>query len=511
MPLENPILSVKNVWKQFGGVWVLKNVDFDLYRGEVHALVGENGAGKSTLIKIISGVYSPDKGDVFLNGNRVTGFKVKEMEREGVFTVHQEVNLVPFLSAMENMFIGSEIVKGNLFKVISYGTMKRKAEEMIKKLGVFFDVKTPSYLLSASQQQIVQICRGLIANARVMILDEPTSALSTEEIKSLFEVVNNMKGHGVGIIFVSHKLDEILEISDRITVLKDGVKVGTIDRDEATEDKIVSMMVGESGFKAVKLEKRKSFKEVVLRIRGLWTHKLKGIDLEVKKGEIVGIVGTVGAGKTELARALFGLDKILKGEIEINGRPLKIKKPSEAIKRRIALVPEHRRLQGIFPSMPVFKNITAAYLNKWSKYGVLLISQEKEVANSFIKNLAIRTLGPLQLLRNLSGGNQQKVVLSKWLSGDFDLLILDEPTQGVDVKTKEEIYMLVKNLAERGKAILFLSSYIPEVIRISDRIITMREGKIVGEFLPDEENIEHKVMMAILSEKGGKEYASREL
>jgi len=504
------VLKAEGISKQFGGVWVLKNVDFNLKPGEVHALVGENGAGKSTLIKVISGVYSPDRGKVIVADKEVKSFNVKQMESHGIFTVHQEINLVPFISAMENVFIGSEPVRGKFPKILDYSYMKQKAQSLVQTIGVELNLKAPAYTLSASEQQIIQICRGLVANARVMILDEPTSSLSAEEISSLFSMVKKLRKEGVGIIFVSHKLDEVLQISDRITVLKDGEKIGTIPRQNATEEKIVSMMVGKSGFKAVRFHVSKKVSETILQLKNITTNKLRGVNLELRKGEVLGIVGVVGAGKTELAEVLFGLDHPKSGEIYLEGEKIAIKSPTDAIKKGFALVPENRRIQGIFARLSLSNNITAAYLSQWCKGGVIFPSLENEVTRSFIQKLAIRTRGPSQLLQYLSGGNQQKAVLAKWLGGNFKILMADEATQGVDVKTKEDIYSLVREIASEGRAVMFFSSYVPEIVKVSDRIVAMREGTIAAEFYPDEENLEHKIMMAILTEKGGNVYDSKE-
>ncbi|MDI6705210.1 MAG: sugar ABC transporter ATP-binding protein [Bacillota bacterium] len=492
------IIETEGVGKEFNGVWVLKDIDFSLRPGEIHSLVGENGAGKSTFIKILSGVYQPSSGSIKIDGSPITFHNVRHSESFGIRTVHQEINLVPFFNVYENIFIGTEQKKNILgIGVLDDRQMKKKAKEVIDKLGVRLDVNKPAHLLNASMQRIVEISKVLVHSPRVIIFDEPTTSLGEEERKRLLEIIKGLKKTGIGIIYISHNLEEVMEISDRITVFRDGCRIDTMDRSEAAPEKIVSMMIGHKSYNEYKREECYKCSEVFIDVKNLSTDKLKGINFSVHKGEILGIAGVVGAGKTEIAKAIFGLDKIQKGEIQLYGGRYQ---PScqRAIENGIALVPEERQAQGLIPNYSVMKNITLTYLNKWCSRGVMDSDREIETAREYIDLMSIKTTGYAQLVKFLSGGNQQKVILSRWLNGDFKIGLFDEPTKGIDVKAKEDIYGLMDQLAREGKAIIVLSSYLPELLSISDRIIVVHEGELVGEFDPKEDNAKEKIMHAML-------------
>lgn len=492
------IIETKGVGKEFNGVWVLNDIEFDLKPGEIHSLVGENGAGKSTFIKILSGVYKPSSGTLSINGQPTVLQHVKHSETLGIRTVHQELNLVPFFTVYENIFIGSEKSRRVLgISVMKDREMRRTAREVIEKLGVELDVNRPVHLLNAAMQRIVEISKVLIHRPKVMIFDEPTTSLGEEERAKLLEIIKKLKKDGIGIIYISHNIEEVMEISDRITVFRDGNKIGTMQKEDATSEKIVSMMIGHKSYNEYKREDCFKCDDVYLEVKGLNTDVLKNVSFSVNKGEILGIAGVVGAGKTETAKAIFGLDKIHSGEIYLYGKKF-VPSCRKAINSGIALVPEERQDQGLIPNYSVMKNITLTYMDKWSKRGIMQQDEEKKVTKEYIDLMSIKTTGCSQLVKFLSGGNQQKVILSRWLNGDFKIGLFDEPTKGIDVKAKEDIYNLMNRLASEGKAIVVLSSYLPELLSISDRIVVLHEGRLVGEFNPKEQDAKERIMHAML-------------
>jgi ribose transport system ATP-binding protein len=491
------IIETKGVGKEFNGVWVLNDIEFDLKPGEIHSLVGENGAGKSTFIKILSGVYKPSSGTLSINGQPTVLQNVKHSETLGIRTVHQELNLVPFFTVYENIFIGSERKQGILgIDVMKDKEMKNTAREVIEKLGVELDVNRPVHLLNAAMQRIVEISKVLIHRPKVMIFDEPTTSLGEEERAKLLEIIKKLKKDGIGIIYISHNIEEVMEISDRITVFRDGNKIGTMQKEDATSEKIVSMMIGHKSYNEYKREDCFKCDDVYLEVKGLNTDVLKNVSFSVNKGEILGIAGVVGAGKTETAKAIFGLDKIHSGEIYLYGKKF-VPSCRKAINSGIALVPEERQDQGLIPNYSVMKNITLTYMDKWSKRGIMQQDEEKKVTKEYINLMSIKTTGCSQLVKFLSGGNQQKVILSRWLNGDFKIGLFDEPTKGIDVKAKEDIYNLMNRLASEGQAIVVLS-YLPELLSICDRIVVLHEGRLVGEFDPKEQDAKEKIMHAML-------------
>lgn len=493
------MLSTENVGKEFNGVWVLKDIHFQLKRGEIHALVGENGAGKSTFIKILSGVYKPSAGSVFLEGKPVDFHSVTDSEALGIRTVHQEVNLVPYFKVYENIFIGAERKKkiGGM-AIVDSKRMKKEATQVIKDLGIDFNVSSPTLLLNASMKRIVEISKVLVHNPQIVIFDEPTTSLGEEERKNLLQIIKGLKERGLTIMYISHNLEEVMEIADRITVFRDGNQVGTMEKSEATTGKIISMMIGHDNYKHYCRVDKYYCEDVYLSIKDLTTDKLKAVNLNICKGEMVGIAGVVGAGKTEIAKAIFGLDKIESGSIEVMGKPY-VPSPENAIRHKIALVPEERQAEGLVPNYCVSKNISLTYLKKYAnRAGLINRVLEIETAQSYIDKMGIKCTGPLQTIKFLSGGNQQKAILSRWLNGDFDIGIFDEPTKGIDVKAKEDIYSFLEELAEQGKAVVVLSSYLPELMSLCDRIIVVRDGRIIGEYTPQQPNAEEKIMHAML-------------
>ena len=501
------VIEVKGLGKEFNNVWVLKDVDFELRPGEIHSLVGENGAGKSTFIKMLSGIFQPSEGSVFVNGQATYFNDVRHSEAAGIRTVHQEINLVPSFSVYENIFIGSEYeTKIGGLKIMDDKKMKQRAREVIKELGIDFNVNKSAQLLNASMKRIVEICKVLVHQPKVVIFDEPTTSLGEEERKRLLNIIMSLKKKGLSIIYVSHNLEEVTSISDRITVFRDGRKIDTIKGSDASIGIIISMMLGNKTYNSYQRGDSYKCEDICLELENVYTDKLKNVSFKLHKGEVLGIAGVVGAGKTEIAQAIFGLDKISKGKIKAFGKDY-TPTPQNAIKSGIALVPEERQAQGLIPNYCVKKNITLTYLEKWCNWGVMNNKGEIKTADEYIHRLSIKTTGYSQLTKFLSGGNQQKVILARWLNGDFKVGIFDEPTKGIDIKAKEDIYLLMTNLAMQGRGIILLSSYLPELLSTCDRIIVVREGEIINEINPKQPEAEERIMAAMLGgELNGKNF-----
>ena len=495
---KTALLSAHKVSKEFNGVRVLSDVDFDLHAGEIHSLIGENGAGKSTFVKILSGVYPPTAGECFIDGERVTFKSTKDSETAGIYTIHQEINLVGYFSAYQNIFIGNE--QKNKLGLLKDKEMAKRAQEVLASLNISLDVTKPVKHFDTSLQRIVQISSALIYRPKILIFDEPSTALGEEERDRLLQIIKDLRATGVGIIFISHNIEEIVEISDRVTVFKDGQKVGTLQKEEIDSHAIVSMMIGNQEYEMFVRERGHEAQPEMLRVEHLRNSKLKDISFSVHRGEILGVAGVIGAGKSEIARAIFGIDQLAGGNVLLEGRRYK-PRSMDSVKRGLALVPEERRTQGLVSGFTVAENITLAYMDKFSCFSFVSRRRENENAGTRIRELSIKTTGPHQIIRYLSGGNQQKVVLSKWLSGEFDIIILDEPTKGVDIMAKRDIYKLVHSIALQGKAVLFMSSYLPELLNLCDRILVVNEGALVGEYSPSVEHAKETITHAML---GGK-------
>jgi len=501
--MTDPILKLQNIEKSFPGVKALKGVDFDMYAGEIHALLGENGAGKSTLIKVVSGVHKPDGGVMYLNGESVTFNNPREAQSQGIATIYQELGLYPELTVAENIFMGHAPMKQmGPFNVVDWDTMEERAEELLAELKITnLDVRRKIGTLNVGNRQRVEIAKALSLDAQILIMDEPTAALTESDVEQLFTIVRLLKERGVAIVYISHRLNEVFELADRVTVLRDGQYVGTNQVADTTEPELISMMVGrtiDNLFPKMESE----IGEVVLEVKNLVREPLtKDISFEVRAGEIVGLAGLVGSGRSELAQVIFGVTPAQSGEVRVNGKKLNVTKPSQAVQYGIAYVPEDRGSQGLIREMTIQHNSSMAILEKVSNMLFIDRKQEKQVARDAIKQLSIRATGPEQVVNKLSGGNQQKVVVSKWLASDPKVLIMDEPTRGVDVGAKSEIHRLMSSLAaERGLAILMISSELPEVMGMSDRILVMREGRIVAEFSREEANQE-VIGAAMMSEQ----------
>lgn len=487
-----PLLEMLHISKQYPGVRALDDVSFELKHGEVHALLGENGAGKSTLIKILSGVQTADQGEIRIEGQPVIIDSPQKAMDLGISTIYQEFNLVPYLSAAENIFLGRE-PQGALPGFVDFKTLYRDAQQLLDRIRARFDVRTPVNRLSVAQQQMVEIAKALGRKTKILVMDEPTATLTEHEIEALFDLIRQLRSEGISVIYVSHRLEEIFEICDRATVLRDGRYVATRDVAELTREEIIRLMVGRELKEAIPKVKVE-VGPPVLRVKNLNRKGvLHDISLEVHRGEIVGLAGLVGSGRTETARAIFGADPIDSGVIEIEGKPVRIRSPRDAIRAGIGMVTEDRKQQGLVLGMPVRSNNTLTNLQAVSTAGFIQMRQERGVAEKYREELSIKTPTIEQTVRNLSGGNQQKVVLAKWLFAGVKVLILDEPTRGIDVRAKSEIYELMNELAARGVGILMISSELPEILGMSDRILVMHEGRIVGE-LSREEATQEKIM-----------------
>lgn len=477
---DEVVLRMENIDKSFQGVKVLSNVSFDLRKGEVHVLLGENGAGKSTLMKIISGLYSLDTGSVYVNNRKVSIRSTQDSQRLGISIIYQEFNLIPDLTVEQNIFLHREPV--DRFGTIDVKAMRKKSEELLALLKSTAKPTDKIRSLGVAQQQLVEVAKALSTDAKILILDEPTAALSEQEIERLFETIRTLKANGVSMVYISHRMQELKVIGDRVTVLRDGQSIGTRNLATTELSELITMMVGREISQERIRTVNRSTDYVVLETKNLCRGKrVQNVNINVKKGEIVAVSGIAGAGRTELMHAIFGVDKIDSGEIYLNGKKLDKVTPKRNVARKIGLLPESRKENGLALILPVCQNITAAALKKLCKNGFLSEREEMRVTNDYIKRLNIVTPGGRQLVRNLSGGNQQKVVLAKWLYSESSLLIFDEPTRGIDIGARQEIYRVMDSLTEEGKSILMVSSDLPEIMTIADRIFVMRDGRIAAE------------------------------
>jgi len=478
--LAAQILQMTGISKSFPGVKALKKVRLDLNEGEIHALMGENGAGKSTLVKILTGIYTRDEGDITFMGEPIHLKSTKEAQEKGICIIHQELNMMTHLTVAQNIFIGREKTHGIFLDEKSINVM---AKNLLNKLGIDIDPKELVGNLTVGRQQMVEIAKAISFKSRVLVLDEPTAALSDTEIEALFRVMRDLKAQGVGMIYISHRMDEIKQITDRVTVMRDGEYVGTLITDDSTDDQIVKMMVGRTIF-----EEPKMFSScppdapIVLEVEGMNAGKMvQNISFNLRRGEILCFAGLMGAGRTETARALFGADPKTSGKIRVNGKEVNIQSPHDAVEAGIGYLSEDRKRYGLALGLNVAENSVMANYDAFSGNFFVRQKEINNVTQKYVEKLNTKTPSINQLVRNLSGGNQQKVVVAKWLIRNSEILIFDEPTRGIDVGAKSEIYKLIYELAEEGKSIIVISSELPEVLRLADRIIVMYEGKITGE------------------------------
>jgi ribose transport system ATP-binding protein len=498
MERHSPILEVRRVTKRFPGVLALDGVSFELRPGEVHALVGENGAGKSTLIKVITGVYRPDEGQVHFNGQEVSFAEPRESQSAGISTIYQEINLIPLLSVAQNVFLGRE--PRNSLGLIDKARMNREAAEILERYGIRADATAPLRSLGLGVQQMVAIARAISVDARAVIMDEPTSSLEAREVETLFGVIGQLREEGVGVIYVSHRLEELYEICDRVTVLRDGRLAHTGRLTDLSRLQLIAHMLGRE-LSEVEKEGATGFggehetaREPVLVAQGLTQHpRLREVSLDVRPGEVVGLAGLLGAGRTETAKAIFGAEPLDSGSIRVEGKDIKTGSPGAAIKAGIAFLPEDRKLEGIIPDLSVKENIAAAAMPRLSRAGMVSEKAQDELVEEFMQSLGIKASSPDQPVRELSGGNQQKVLLARWLCMNPKVLILDEPTRGIDVGAKAEIQKLVDDLAVKGLGVILISSELEEMTEGSDRVVALREGAVVGS-LSEEEITEGNLM-----------------
>ncbi|MFE4427892.1 sugar ABC transporter ATP-binding protein [Peribacillus butanolivorans] len=484
-------IEMKNIYKAFGQNKVLEGVQFSLEAGEVHALMGENGAGKSTLMNILTGLHKHDQGTIEINGKETSFKDSKEAEEAGMAFIRQELNIWPEMTVLENLFIGKEMV--NAFGVLRNKQMKARANEIFKTLNISLPFDKEAGLCSVGEQQMIEIAKALMTDAEVIIMDEPTAALTDREIEKLFEVMKGLTKKGVSLVYISHRMEEIFAICDRITVMRDGKTVDTKRIKDTNFDEVVQKMVGRE------LEDRFPHREahlgeVVLDVKGLTKKGLfEDIHFAVRKGEIVGVAGLMGAGRTEIMRALFGVDQIDSGEITVEGKKVSIRKPTDAVHHGLAFITENRKEEGLILDFSVRENIGLPNLKSFAPSGLVKTEDEKKFAEMMIKRLHVKTSSTETIIGNLSGGNQQKVVIAKWIGTSPKVLIMDEPTRGIDVGAKREIYELMNELTERGIAIIMVSSELPEIVGMSDRILVVHEGKIAGE-LKKQEVTQEKIM-----------------
>jgi ABC-type sugar transport system ATPase subunit len=507
---ENPVplLEMEQIGKHFPGVQALEDVSLRVYPGECLALVGENGAGKSTLMKILSGVDTADAGRILIEGQPVTPQSPHHAQELGISIIYQEFNLFPNLSIEENIFIGREPGRGGF---VHRSDLRQNAQMYLSQLDVRLDPRSILRNLSVAEQQMVEIAKALSYNARIVIMDEPTSALTDNEVQSLFRIIEGLKARGLGVIFVSHRLEEVFTVCNRITVLRDGRHAGDLITAESNPAEVVQLMVGRNVEDLFSKQASTVEPRAVLEVQGLSRQGtqqdaakvvLNNISITVHAGEIVGLAGLVGSGRTELARAVFGADHFDQGEVLIDGSPVSIHSPQQAIRQGIALVPEDRKLQALVLMLAVRENISLPNLGRLSSLGFVKRREERALSNRFIEALRIRTPSMEQSVVNLSGGNQQKVVLAKWLALEPKILIVDEPTRGIDIGAKAEVHELLSQLAANGVAVLMISSELPEILGMSDRIYVMREGSIVGELIRSEATQERIMELATGFAKG---------
>lgn len=486
--MDKPILlRMTGIDKSFAGVHALNHVDFEVRKGEVHALMGENGAGKSTLIKVLTGVYSKDAGTIQFDGQEINPKTSLDAQRDGISTIYQELNLVPFQKVYENIYLGRE--PRTKLGIIDRKKMKTDAHEVLQGMGIAIDVDVPLNCYSTAIQQMVAIARALTINAKLVIMDEPTSSLDTKEVEVLFEVIRKLADQGISVIFISHRLEEVFQICQHVTILRNGEVSGNFPISEISVQQLVSLMIGREYSQTLRQKGAYEFAgaETLAEMKDITQGVcLRGIDVEIKKGEVLGLAGLLGSGRTELTKVLFGAEIPDEGEVLWMGNPLKLHAPKDAIRVGMGYCTEDRKAEGIYPHLSVKENITIAMLPQLTRAGVVSQKKQMEVVNTYIDRLKVKTPSPEQQVRFLSGGNQQKVLLARWLCTNPKLLILDEPTRGIDVGTKAEIERLIQEFAQSGISVLMISSEMEELVRNCDRIVVIRDGRKLGELIDDD-------------------------
>lgn len=498
------LVSMHGIEKRFPGVHALNQCRFELHAGEVHAVVGENGAGKSTLMKILGGIYRKDAGHIYIEGQETEIFNPRQAQHLGISMIHQELNLMPHLTVAQNIFVGRE-PRGKIPFFVDDKITNHEAERLFEMLSLELDPNTKVADLTVAKQQMVEIAKALSFNARILIMDEPTAALTDVEIDDLFSIIRQLRQNGVGIIYISHRLEELRLIADRVTVMRDGKTIDTLLAKDASIDKIISLMVGRTIYESAPEIPEDSSQEIVLEVRNLKRGRvLQNVSFGLKKGEILGFAGLMGAGRTEVARAIFGADEIDGGEIYVKGRQVRVRNPKDAVVNGIGYLSEDRKRYGLTLEMDVKENVVMASMRLFLRWlGWVDFGKAAARAQEMVDALNIKTPGVEQKTKFLSGGNQQKVVIGKWLTADTDVLIFDEPTRGIDVGAKSEIYTLLNDLANQGKSIIMISSELPEILRMSHRVVIMCEGRITGILNADE--MTQESIMKFATMRGNKE------
>jgi rhamnose transport system ATP-binding protein len=477
---NRPLIELRGIAKSYGGVQAVAGVSFAIERGTVHALVGENGAGKSTLVKILTGVVHPDEGELVIDGETHRIGDPQTAHHLGIVAMFQEPTVFPDLTVAENVFAGRH--RKTPLRTVAWGAMRAEASRLLGELGADFPADAPVRGLGVADRQLLEIAKALSSSARLLVMDEPTAALSPHEVDNLFATVRRLRERGVAIVFISHRLEEVTAIADTVTILRDGRHVATRPAADLSHGEVVRLMVGRS-LDALFPKEEAEIGDVVLRAEGLGRRGVfSGVSFELRRGEIVGLAGFVGSGRTEVARSIFGIDRLDAGQLWISGRRFRPRSPRAALRRGLAYLPEDRLQQGLVQPMSISANTSMAVLPRLTPVGVLQPWRERRLARRFMEQLRIRATSPAQVVRSLSGGNQQKVVLSKWLAAEPRILILDEPTHGVDVGTKADVHRAISHLAAQGLTILMISSELPEILGMSDRVLVMREGRLVAEF-----------------------------
>ena len=498
--MNETILKMKKIEKRFSGVHALKGVDFELRSGEVHALMGENGAGKSTLMKILTGIYKADSGEIICFNKKCDFNSVKESQDIGISIIHQELNQVQDLTVAKNIFLGREKLKYGCF--IDDKQMEYDAQKLLDCVGVNINPQEKISALTVGQQQMVEIAKAFSYDSKILILDEPTTALTEPETEALFKIMKELKSKGIGMIYISHRMDEIRKIADRVTVLRDGAYIGTGKASEVTDEEIIKMMVGRK-ITSTKKEKStvKENSPIVLEVKNLnSSEKIKNINFHLHKGEILGFSGLMGAGRTELARAIYGADEFNSGEILINGKSVTIKNPADAVKMGICYLSEDRKRYGLLLNKNVAENTLLSSLENYSEFGFINDKKANKDAKTENEKLKTKTPSLRECVKNLSGGNQQKVIIARWLLKNSDIFIFDEPTRGIDIGAKSEMYDLIEELSSKGKSVIIISSELSEILSISDRVLVMCEGRITKEFSIGEANQENIMKFAMMRE-----------
>ena len=501
MSQVSPLLQIEHVKKSFPGVQALVDANLTIQRSEIHALVGQNGAGKSTLIKVLTGAYHRDSGTILFDGNPIDFSSPQQAQNNGISTIYQEINLIPFRSVAENIFLGREPRR---FGFIDWPKIHAESSKLLERISISIDVRKPLMTYNIAIQQMVAIARAVSFKSKLVVMDEPTSSLNEQEVQVLFSIIRQLKSDGVSVMFVGHRLDELFEICDRVTIMRDGRTVDARDMNKITRVELVATMLGKergdvqrSGQTSFDANRHHAQDKTLLEAHDLrYGHKLRDASLKLQSGEIVGLAGLLGSGRSEFARAIFGADKLEGGQVDVAGKPVRFRSPGDAIRFHIGFCSEDRKAEGIIPYLSVRDNLTLAALPLFSRYGIVSRSKQRQIVDQFIRRMGIKTSGPEQKIRELSGGNQQKVLLARWLCLNPQILILDEPTRGIDVGARAEIQSIIEELAEDGVGVVMISSDLEELTEGSDRIVVLRDGKTVSN-IPHDQISQNAVMVAM--------------